>query len=57
MRFFLVPAYISILLVTLLAGCSSPQKVQLTVQSRGEMSNRAESSAKELMSRFQYPDR
>ncbi|MEH2040617.1 MAG: ankyrin repeat domain-containing protein [Nostoc sp.] len=33
MRFFLVPAYISILLVTLLAGCSSPQKVQLTVKS------------------------
>ncbi|MBE8988350.1 hypothetical protein [Nostoc sp. LEGE 12450] len=24
---------------------------------RGEMSNRAESYAKELMSRFQYPDR
>lgn len=30
MRFFLVPTYISILLTTLLAGCSSPQKVQLT---------------------------
>lgn len=33
MRFFVVPAYTSILLVTLLAGCSSPEKVQLTVQS------------------------
>ncbi|MDZ8055907.1 MAG: ankyrin repeat domain-containing protein [Aulosira sp. ZfuVER01] len=29
---FLVPAYISILLVTVLAGCSSPQKEQSTVK-------------------------
>lgn len=44
MRFFLVPASISILLVTLLAGCSSPQKVQLTVKSPISSPN-AESSA------------